>query len=101
MILHFTFSYKEPVLFAIDTKDNKVRNFINIENAKGILDDETFQDIKESLSFPKKLDRIFKGVPDINNFVNEYENLLKKYDNPKTITGRECFEIDLDDFGER
>lgn len=98
LILHFTFSYKEPVLFVIDISESKVRNYIDIDSAKGILNDETFQDIKDALHYPKNLDRLFKGISDINNFVEKFESLLQEYNNPKTITGRECFEVSLDDF---
>lgn len=101
IILHFTFTYKEPILFVVDTKDNKVKNYINIENAKNILDDEIFQDIKDELFYPKNLDRLFKGIDDINNFVKDFEILLHKYNNIDTLTGRDCFEVSLEEFGDR
>lgn len=101
LILHFTFSYKEPVLFVIDISENKVKNYIDIESAKGILNDDTFQDIKDALHYPKNLNRIFKGVADINKFVSQFESLLQKHNNAETITGRDCFEVNLDDFGDR
>ena len=97
LLLHFTYSYREPVMLIINTKDNMLRNFINIEKAKDILDDDIYNDVKEALSFPKKLDRIFKGISDINSFIEKYEEILQSYNNLETVTGRECFEINLDD----
>lgn len=95
LILHFAFSYHDPILFIIDTKDNKVKNYIDIENAKNILDDEIFQDIKESLQYPKNLNNLFKGIVDINKFVESYKIILTTHNNPQSITGRDCFEINL------
>ena len=97
LILHFSLSYDKPMMFIIDTQQNKVRNYIDIESAKGILQDDIYMDIKEALSYPKRLDRLFKGINDINNFVDDFQTVLDKHDNPNTITGYECFEIDLDD----
>lgn len=95
LILHFTDSYKKPILFIIDTKQNKVKNYINIEEAKGILDDEIFKDIKDSLSFPKNLNRLFKGVPDIQHFIEYFETLLEEHKNTLSVTGYDCFEVTL------
>ena len=68
---------------------------------KDILDDEIFQDIKDELFYPKNLDRLFKGIDDINNFVKDFEILLHKYNNIDTLTGRDCFEVSLEEFGDR
>ncbi len=101
LLLHFTLSYKEPILFIIDTNDNKAKNYIDIENAKGILDDEVFKDIKKSLCYPKNLNRLFEGITDINDFVKKFEILLEEHNNSQAITGRDCFEVNLDDFEDR
>ena len=97
LILHFTTSYKKPLMFVIDIEERKIKNNIDIESAKIILNDESFQDIKETLHFPKNLDRLFKGIGDMNKFINIYEQLLEENINGDTLTGRNCFEIDIGD----
>lgn len=97
LVLHFTCSYNEPVIMLFDVKNHKLRNFIDIEQAKYILHPEVYEDVKERLQSPKFLNNRFKGIPDINRFVDIYQEILQQHNNAQAITGRDCFEIDLDD----
>ena len=97
LILHFTLSYKEPVLFIYNTNDKCIKNFIDIENSRFILNDETYEDVKEQLQYPRYLDRLFKNIGNINEFVERYQVALLEHNNSDCITGRECFEISMDD----
>ena len=84
-------------MIIFDIKNQKIRNYIDIDQAKYILDDEIFMDIKENLMEPRFLNNRYKGIPDIDQFVKIYQNLLKQYDNPEAITGRDCFEFDINE----
>lgn len=100
LILHFTYSYNEPIMMIFDTKNETIRNFIDLNQAKDILDDEIFMDIKENLMEPRFLNNHFKGISDINKFIDVYQDLLNNYTNSEAITGRDCFEININNLSE-
>jgi len=97
LILHFTDSYNEPVMMIYDTKKNTVRNYIDIGQAANILIDDTYEDIKGDLLCSKYLNNRFKGISDFDRFAEAYKELLKQHENKNTVTGRECFEVSVDE----
>lgn len=96
LILHFSTSYNEPLFFIIDVNKNTVKNYIDIDDVKNIIDEETFTDINESLHYPRNLNRLFKNINDINEFINTYMNELKGHINISENSKNDCFEIELD-----
>ena len=99
LILHFTYSFNNPILFIIDSEKNSIRNFIDICQAKDILNDDVFLNLKGTLTYPRYTNNRFKGVTDINLLVEMYQNKMEQYNNPKSITGRDCFEIGIEELG--
>lgn len=95
LILHFTYSYKNPILFVIDTKEKLIKNYIDISLAKNILNDDVYEDITESLHYPKNMKNLFKGIENMDNFINSYQAKLSEHENKYTVTGYDCFEITL------
>lgn len=93
LLLHFSTSYNEPLFFIIDVNKNTVKNYIDIEDVKNIINDETYIDINESLHYPRNLNRLFKNITDMNEFVDIYMNELK---NHIDASKNDCFEIELD-----
>jgi len=94
-VLNFTDSYSNPIMLVYDTKKNTVRNYVDLKQASNILDDEIYDYMMDNLSTPKYLDRYFKGIPDINKFIEIYKDLLRQHQNKDTVTGMDCFEFDL------
>lgn len=95
LIINFRYSYNNPLFIIYDVEKDLVQNYIDIENAKIILNDKVFEYIQEMLHMPRNLDRIYKGITNFNEFVDEYKEILEKYKNENTISGYECIEIDL------
>lgn len=96
LVLHFTNSYNNPLMIIFDLKNKKVCNYIDIEQAKSILNDFTFEDIMEQLYTPVYLNNRYKNIPNFNQFVEYYEKELLKHTNKNTITGYDCFELSLE-----
>ena len=97
LILHFEYTYKKPMMFLIDLKNHHIHNYINIEQAKFILDNELFEDMKQDLMYPRILDRMYKGINEINTFISMYEGMLKDCVNDNEVSGLDCIEIEFED----
>ena len=95
LMLHFTSSFHQPLFLIIDTKEKTARNYIEIEDAKMILDNDNYSDVKNSLHLKKHLNHYFKAGMVLDDFIENYEKELEKHKNAELPTGRECFEISL------
>lgn len=93
LILHFTYSYKNTILFVIDTKERLIKNYIDISLAKNILNDDIYEDIMESLHYPRNMKNLFKNIENMNDFIDLYQTKLSEHENKYTSTGYNCFEI--------
>lgn len=93
LILHFTDSYNEPLMIIINKKEGYIRNFINIEDVRYILNDKVFESMKEDLHYPVNLNERFPIIHDINKFIGLYKRILERHSDENGITSHECFEI--------
>lgn len=100
LVLHFAISFNKPMLFVIDTVDKTVRNYIDIQTAKIVLNEKAFSLLKDELSYSKRMNLL---LPKINNFLefeSKYEILLTSNVNENTIVGENCFEALIDEVNE-
>lgn len=101
LILNFKNDFNNPCLFILDIKEQKVKNYIDIQLAKEILNNEIYDTMQEELHKKKNLTNIIKNVKSIEKFIKEFEKQMELHKNSNTITGYDCFEIDLNNYNER
>ena len=92
LILHFTDSFGKPLFFVYDISKKTVKNYIDIEEAKEILNDDSYEDIRTNLKYKKNLSLIMPNIKDINAFVTEY---LTDLHNLCTNEELECIEVSV------
>lgn len=96
LFIHFSVSYGDPLLFVYNSKEKKVQNYINIQQAKLVLDKDFYQNFHFQAHFPKIFKHSIPHVADLNKFVNlVYMKALELHNNPECLAGRECFELNL------
>lgn len=96
LVLHFGYSYNEPIMFLYDISTNCFRNYIDLDTAKYILDDEIYLDIKTDLSYPRNLDYRYKGVQNVNNFVEQYQSIINDYRKKNDLSEYNCIDIEME-----
>ena len=97
LMLHFVSDFGKPLMLIYDIHTKQVRNFIDIEAAKSILNDKIYDNLQFELSYSRTengMSRILYGVENINQFMQEYSE--ENHRNADTITGYDCVEYDLD-----
>lgn len=98
LILHFTDSFGEPLFFVYDIPTKTVKNYIDIEEAQVILDDDNYEDIRTNLKYRKNLSLIIPNVKDINAFVTEYLTDLRSLHATEEFEELECVEASSDEY---
>lgn len=99
LILHFTNSFGEPLMFVYDIPSRKIMNYLEIEEAKEILDDRNYEDIRENLRRKKTLSLIIPNVKNINDFTDLYKAKLREMKAKSELGDFECIEITSDEYG--
>ena len=94
-VLYFVDSFSTPLLFILDTKLGVVKNHIDINTAKMLLNDVVYENVKINLLRPKTMDRLFKGIPNMASFIKQYQEALEEHNNKNDTTEREFFELQL------
>lgn len=52
--------------------------------------------MKEELSRPRSLDRLYKGIKNMDEFIDLYKNILIGYKNEAEISGYDCIDIEFE-----
>ncbi len=90
--LYCATSFNNPILYAYNVATGKVRNFLDVNDAKGILNDEIYTDIKSDLRYPRHLNNYLLGVKDINTFVKNYQKILEFTNKGQKLEEKKLFE---------
>ncbi len=72
LVLHFTSSYKEPLMFMYNIKTATVYNYMEYDVAKAILDNDIYEAVFNGLHQRRVMDGMLKGVADLDKFIEQY-----------------------------
>ena len=87
LVLHFTSSYKDPLMFMYNIKTSTVYNYIEYDVAKTILDDDIYEAVFNGLHQRRIMDGMLKGITDLDKFIKQYVLTAKDR--------HECYKINL------
>ena len=95
LVLHFTSSYLEPLLFMYNVKTFTICNYIHMRVAKRILDDDVYTAVFNGLHQRRIMDGMLKDVTNFDDFIKKYEEMRSEQKNQERKTGINCFSIKL------
>ncbi len=81
LVLHCSTSYAQPMLFIIDMQKEEIRNYIDIEVAKIILNDKAREKIDRQLSSPFHFGAFYPNIKDVNMLAEKYAERLRQHKN--------------------
>lgn len=96
LILCFDSSYNDPTFVLYNLNNHCVQNYIDVNNIKEIVYDKVYDNMKEQFHISRNLNRMYKGIDEVDGFVNYYKNVLKHYKNEAEISGYDCIDIEFE-----
>lgn len=95
LIVNFLKSFNSPILVMYNLKTKCIQNYIDFESAKVILNNDYFNDMQENFQISHNLNYLYKNIPDFNQFIADYKNILEEHRNEDEVGGYDCIEIEL------